>query len=53
MPNLPLMVGEGMSVFCLGAKATVRDRRIVDRLLAKAPEERFQSARELFAMIAV
>jgi serine/threonine protein kinase len=26
---------------------------IVDRLLAKAPEERFQSARELFAMIAV
>jgi hypothetical protein len=26
---------------------------IVDRLLAKAPEDRFQSARELFAMIAV
>jgi len=26
---------------------------IVDRLLAKTPEERFQSARELFAMIAV
>ena len=26
---------------------------IVDRLLAKAPEERFQSARELFAMIAI
>jgi eukaryotic-like serine/threonine-protein kinase len=26
---------------------------ILDRLLAKAPEERFQSARELFAMIAI
>jgi serine/threonine protein kinase len=26
---------------------------IVDRLLAKAPESRFQSARELFAMIAI
>jgi len=26
---------------------------ILNRLLAKAPEERFQSARELFAMIAI
>jgi len=26
---------------------------ILDRLLAKAPEERFQSAHELFAMIAI
>lgn len=28
-------------------------QHIVDRLLAKAPESRFQSARELFAMIAI
>ena len=26
---------------------------VLDRLLAKKPEERFQSARELFALIAI
>ena len=26
MPNLPSVVGEGMSVFCAGSQATQRDR---------------------------
>jgi len=36
MPNLPLMVGEGMSVFCLGKAARPADRRIVQRILGCA-----------------
>jgi pyrroline-5-carboxylate reductase len=31
MPNLPVMVGEGMSVFCLGARARAADRRLAVR----------------------
>jgi pyrroline-5-carboxylate reductase len=34
MPNLPSVVGEGMSVFCSGAQATSRDRARARTLLA-------------------
>jgi pyrroline-5-carboxylate reductase len=34
MPNLPSLVGEGMSVFCVGARATERDRVRARSLLA-------------------
>lgn len=33
MPNLAVMVGEGMSAFCLGRQARLSDRRLVARLL--------------------
>ena len=33
MPNLAVMVGEGMSAFCLGRQARPADRRLVARLL--------------------
>ena len=33
MPNLPVMVGEGMSVFCLGRQARPADRKLATRLL--------------------
>ena len=33
MPNLAVMVGEGMSAFCLGAKARPADRKLAARLL--------------------
>jgi pyrroline-5-carboxylate reductase len=36
MPNLPLMVGEGMSAFCLGTTAKPIDRRRVQRVLGCA-----------------
>jgi pyrroline-5-carboxylate reductase len=36
MPNLPLTVGEGMSVFCLGRQALPADRARVRRLLGGA-----------------
>lgn len=36
MPNLPVMVGEGMSAFCRGSRATAADGRTVSRLLAAA-----------------
>ncbi|MDD5705280.1 MAG: pyrroline-5-carboxylate reductase [Kiritimatiellae bacterium] len=38
MPNLPVMAGAGMSAFCLGVRATPRDRRAVARLLACSGE---------------
>jgi pyrroline-5-carboxylate reductase len=34
MPNLPSLVGEGMSVFCAGSRATGRDRARARSLLA-------------------
>ncbi|MEI8244066.1 MAG: pyrroline-5-carboxylate reductase [bacterium] len=33
MPNLPVMVGEGMSAFCLGRQARPADRKLAVRLL--------------------
>jgi pyrroline-5-carboxylate reductase len=33
MPNLPVMVGEGMSAFCLGSQARPADRKLAARLL--------------------
>jgi pyrroline-5-carboxylate reductase len=36
MPNLALMVGEGMSAFCLGTAAKTADRGTVQRLLSCA-----------------
>jgi pyrroline-5-carboxylate reductase len=36
MPNLAVMVGEGMSAFCLGAAARAADRRTVQRILGCA-----------------
>lgn len=36
MPNLAMRVGEGMSAFCLGSRATGRDRRTVAALLGCA-----------------
>ncbi len=38
MPNLPVSVGAGMLVYCLGANTTQRDRRTVARLLAVCGE---------------
>ena len=38
MPNLAVMVGEGMSAYCLEAQATKRDRNLVRRLLAACGE---------------
>lgn len=46
MPNLAALVGEGMSVFCAGTRATREDRQTAVRLLAsfgramELPEER-------------
>ncbi|OGV64530.1 MAG: pyrroline-5-carboxylate reductase [Lentisphaerae bacterium RIFOXYB12_FULL_65_16] len=36
MPNTPLMVGKGASVFCCGAKTTESDRDLARRLLGAA-----------------
>jgi len=33
MPNLAVMVGEGMSVFCIGSQAKPSDRKLAARLL--------------------
>lgn len=47
MPNLPCLVGEGMSAFCLGAGATAADRELVAGLLScfgrvvEVPEDQF------------
>jgi pyrroline-5-carboxylate reductase len=47
MPNLPCLVGEGMSAFCLGPGATAADREVVAGLLScfgrvvEVPEEQF------------
>lgn len=40
MPNLAMRVGEGMSAFCLGSRATSRDRRTVNALLTSAGQAR-------------
>jgi len=53
MPNLPVMVGEGMSVFCLGSRARPADRRLVSRLLGccgrvlELPERHFDAVTAL------
>lgn len=47
MPNLPGMVMQGMSVFCLGSSATAADRRMVQGVLIsfgkvlELPEDKF------------
>lgn len=47
MPNLPALVGEGMSAFCLGPRTRAADRRVVTSLLesfgavVELPEEQF------------
>ena len=47
MPNLPCTVREGMSVYCLGSRATAADGKLVKSLLSSCgrvlelPEERF------------
>lgn len=49
MPNLPSVVGEGMSVFCAGSKATARDRTRARGLLSsfgkvlELPEKAFDA----------
>jgi len=49
MPNLPCVVGEGMSAFCGGKRARPADRRTVRRLLSsfgevlELPENRFDA----------
>lgn len=53
MPNLPSVVGEGMSVFCAGSQATQRDRARSRSLLAsfgkvlELPEEAFDAVTAL------
>jgi pyrroline-5-carboxylate reductase len=53
MPNLPVLVAAGMSVFCAGARATAADRRTVTALLVsfgqalELPEERFDAVTAL------
>jgi pyrroline-5-carboxylate reductase len=49
MPNLPCTVGEGMSVFCAGSKATPTDKQKTEKLLGsfgkvlQLPEEAFDA----------
>ncbi len=49
MPNLPCTVGEGMSVFCAGRRASAKDRRNAEKLLnsfgkvLELPEEVFDA----------
>ncbi len=49
MPNLPCTVGEGVSVFCSGRKASAKDRRNAEKLLnsfgkvLELPEEMFDA----------
>ncbi len=53
MPNLPCVVGEGMSVFCLGTKANQEDRILARLLLGcsgrtmELPEESFDAVTAL------
>jgi len=53
MPNLPLTVGEGMSVFCLGKQAKPADRTFVRKFLSAAgevaelPEKQFDAVTAL------
>jgi len=53
MPNLPCLVGEGMSVFCLGSRATAKDERTAVKLLSsfgkvlKLPEDQFDAVTAL------
>lgn len=34
MPNTPMMVGEGCSVYCPGQNATEKDIKIVEKILS-------------------
>ena len=53
MPNLAVMSGEGMSVFCPGRRATAADRRLAARLLGccgrvlQLPERHFDAVTAL------
>ena len=53
MPNLAVMVGEGMSAFCLGRRAKPGDRRLANRLLGccgrviELPERHFDAVTAL------
>jgi pyrroline-5-carboxylate reductase len=53
MPNLAMMVGEGMSAFCLGRKARPADRKLTARLLGccgraiELPERHFHAVTAL------
>lgn len=53
MPNLPCVVAEGMSVFCMGSRADAGDRRTVMRLLScfgkvlELPESQFDAVTAL------
>jgi pyrroline-5-carboxylate reductase len=53
MPNLPAVVEQGMSAFCLGSRATAADRKTVLRWLTsfgraiELPEERFDAVTAL------
>lgn len=53
MPNLPCVVGDGMSAFCMGSRATRADRTTVMQLLGcsgrviELPEEQFDAVTAL------
>lgn len=53
MPNLPALISEGMSVFCMGQRATVSDRKTAVTLLScfgqvlELPEEQFDAVTAL------
>lgn len=53
MPNLPCLVGEGMSAWCAGADVTAEDRSLIERVLSafgkavELPESQFDAVTAL------